>query len=57
MTYSESAKDVTIDLDRAAEELKRHGFGPDSYEFALFFTDVIVKKTYKAKDVLAWLGY
>jgi hypothetical protein len=57
MTYSESAKDVTIDLERAAMELKRHGIEPDSYEFALFFSEMCVKKTYKASDVLAWLGY
>jgi hypothetical protein len=57
MTYSESAKDVTIDLDRAMKELKRHGIEPDSYLVTYFFNDLGKKDTYRAADVLAWIGY
>ena len=56
MTYSESAKDVTIDLARAMQELKRHGID-SATDIALFFADMGDKKEYKAKAVLVWLGY
>ena len=54
MTYSESAKGVTISKARVLEELKRHGVEGD---WSLFLSDMGDKQEYKAKAVLVWLGY
>lgn len=55
MTYSESARGITISQERAVGELHRHGCGPDDVQ--LFFIEMGEADTYKASDVLAWLGY
>ena len=55
MTYSESAKGVTITRKRAIVELKRHGV-PAS-EWPDFYRELGYARTYTASAVLAWLGY
>jgi hypothetical protein len=55
MTYSESAKGVTISLERATQELVAHGCTPE--EVAEFMSDMGGGTSFKASDVLAWLGY
>lgn len=51
-TYSESAKGVKINAARAALEVKRHGLDPED-----FFNECGRRTTYKASDVMNWLGY
>lgn len=52
MTYSESAQGVVITQVRAIKEVKNHGC-----DIVEFFEDMGVCETYKAEDVLGWLGY
>lgn len=52
MTYSESAKGLTICAKRAAQEIRKHGLDP-----AEFFADCGNRKFYAARSVLNWLGY
>lgn len=56
MTYSESAKRVTITADRAKQELAKHG-SDQPHDWQAFVEDMGDKPTYKASDVLEWLGY
>ncbi len=53
MDYYESAESIIITRARAVEELKNHG----CVEIKLFFQEVGFLKTYRAQDVLNWLGY
>ena len=53
MDYYESAEGIIITRARAVEELKNHG----CVEIKLFFQEVGFLKTYRAQDVLNWLGY
>lgn len=55
MTYSESAKNVTITRRRAVQELAHHGMS--RREIAAFFEALGVHEYYNAGDVLLWLGY
>ena len=52
MTYSDSAKGMTICPKRAAQEIRKHGVDP-----AEFFAEFGNRKFYAASAVLAWLGY
>lgn len=58
MTYSESARGITISRQRAIQELKRHGIDetcqPDFAEFEAWIGD---RETISATRVLEWLGY
>jgi hypothetical protein len=55
-TYSESARGIVISHDRAIVELRMHGLSdPDS--IAAFHAECGMRASYKASDVLAWLGY
>ena len=54
MTYSESAKGMTISKARAYKELQSHGLEGD---WELFLEDCGNSEEYKASDVLSWLGY
>lgn len=56
MTYSQSAKGVTISRARALKELRDHGLCCPS-DFAQFDADMGVSETYQAHHVLHWLGY
>ena len=51
-TYSESAKGITITYSRAIQEVKKH-----QVSVSEFIDDMGKHKTYKASEVLAWLGY
>lgn len=51
--YFESAEDMTITRDRALLELKKHNI-VDPTEF---YEQMGCHETYKAEDVLQWLGY
>lgn len=53
MTYSESAKGLTITHERAVEELKRHGISL----LDQFHEDMGKQEHYDAYEVLEWLGY
>lgn len=53
MTYSESAKGITITRDRALAELRKHSI-TDASEF---FAEMGDKPVYSASSVLDWLGY
>ena len=56
MTYSESARGATITKERALRELANHGvFHP--LDMADFFATCGDRPTYRAEDVLGWLGY
>jgi len=56
MTYSESAQGITITKKRALKELAKHGLDlPCAHQE--FFADMGNHSTYKAEDVLSWLGY
>ena len=57
MDYYESAEETTITRGRALEELMNHGIDVNSDEILLFNLELGEKETYKAQDVLAWLGY
>ena len=52
MSYYESAKGQTITRKRAIHEIERHGCNPQE-----FLSEVGDRDTYKATDVLHWLGY
>ena len=52
MTYSESAKGITITLNRALKEVDSHGACAEA-----FLKDLGEHAAYKASDVLRWLGY
>jgi len=54
MNYSESAEGQIISNDRAIEEIEAHGALAD---LELFYQDCGRHETYRAEDVLAWLGY
>jgi hypothetical protein len=54
MSYFESAKGQTITHDRAIQEIKKHGSLAD---LADFYKECGKRETYKAEDVLIWLGY
>lgn len=56
MTYSESAKGITISKRRALQELAAHGLA-DQRDIDIFFADMGDRETYKASEVLDWLGY
>lgn len=56
MTYSESAKGLTITAARAKQELAKHG-STEAHDWAAFLEDMGDKPTYKASAVLEWLGY
>lgn len=56
MTYSESAKGVTITRARALRELEAHGLTSPA-DVAQFFADMGYAATYAAHKVLRWLGY
>jgi len=53
MDYYESAKGLTITRKRACQELKAHGL----VDLNEFFDELGFRATYKAQDVLEWLGY
>ena len=53
MTYSESAKGVTITRARAIKELRDHGCDTSSD----FLAEMGDHDTYDAHAVLVWLGY
>ena len=54
MTYSESAQGITITHDRALQEIAKHHALADLQEF---YREYGKRETYKATDVLVWLGY
>lgn len=56
MTYSDSARGVTITRTRAMQELRNHGVC-DPADFAQFDADMGIRATYAAHKVLHWLGY
>ena len=56
MTYSESAKGVTITRARAMQELAHHGMTSPA-DVAQFFADMGYAANYAAHKVLRWLGY
>ena len=56
MTYSESAKGVTITHARALQELRSHGV-TDAQDIADFHAMLGEHPTYNARAVLTWLGY
>jgi len=51
-TYSGSAKGLTISRERAMIEVRNHNGDPQE-----MLADLGVKDTYRATDVLNWLGY
>ena len=51
--YYESAEGLTITRERACQELKAHGL----VDLNEFFNELGFHTTYKAQDVLEWLGY
>lgn len=55
-TYFTSAEGVMITRRRALAELRRHGLCHKD-DFAAFFAECGVRKTYHAQRVLRWLGY
>ena len=56
MTYYESAEGITITRARALQELRKHGVEHPS-DIAEFDAEVGIKSTYRAHEVLHWLGY
>jgi hypothetical protein len=52
MTYSQSAKGLTISRARAIQECRSHGADPQE-----MFNDLGDRETYSATEVLNWLGY
>ena len=56
MTYSESARGVTITHARAIQELRSHGV-TDADDIADFHAMCGNHATYNARAVLTWLGY
>jgi len=54
MLYFESAFGQIITHERALQEIKKHGSIQDLQDFYRLYGK---KKTYKAQDVLIWLGY
>ena len=52
MDYYESAEGEVISQRRARREVEAHGL-----DFDEMLDELGVKSTYKAQDVLAWLGY
>jgi hypothetical protein len=52
--YYESAEGRIISLDRALVEVRKHGL---LGELDDFFKTHGVRQSYKAQDVLIWLGY
>lgn len=52
MDYYESASDEVISQRRAQKEVEAHGL-----DFDEMLDELGVKPTYKAEDVLDWLGY
>jgi hypothetical protein len=56
MTYSDSAKGVTITKARALQELAHHGLTHPS-DVAQFLADMGDAATYAAHKVMRWLGY
>ena len=53
LTYLESSEGINITKNRALKELKDHGV----LDYVDFFKELGNKKTYKAIDVLLFLGY
>lgn len=53
MSYYDSAEGIEITRSRALVELSRHGISDPSE----FFAELGIRETYRAQDVLAWLGY
>ena len=56
MTYSDSAKGVTITKARALQELAHHGL-TNPADVAQFLADMGDAAHYAAHKVLRWLGY
>lgn len=56
LTYSQSAKGVTITHARALTELRTHGL-TDAEDIADFHASLGEHPTYNAHAVLVWLGY
>lgn len=56
MTYLDSAQGVTITRARALQELKKHGVC-DQLDFDDFDACLGIRPTYRAQEVLHWLGY
>jgi len=54
MDYFESAQGITITHERALREIAKHGALADLPEF---YKEYGKRETYKATDVLVWLGY
>jgi hypothetical protein len=52
MDYYESAKGLTISKKRAIDEVVEHGVSVPE-----FLKDLGDRETYKATEVLQWLGY
>ena len=52
MNYYESAKNLVISYDRAIKEVLAHGADIDE-----FIADMGKHSSYKAQQVLNWLGY
>lgn len=56
MTYSESARGLSISRERALREIADHGvFHPEDIDD--FFSTLGDHQNYDAEDVLVWLGY
>jgi len=55
MTYLESSEDIIISRERALQELQSHG-GDDELKVS-FLEEMGFSDTYRAEDVLIWLGY
>jgi len=53
MEYYDSAENLIITRERACQELKAHGV----VNLHEFFEELGFHDTYKAQDVLEWLGY
>jgi hypothetical protein len=54
MDYFTSAKGMMITHDRALQEIAKHGALADLPEF---YREYGKRETYKATDILVWLGY
>lgn len=57
MTYSESARGITISRKRAFQEIQCHGITADMEEYSDFNAWLNGREAVDAHDVLAWLGY
>ena len=56
MSYLESSEGVVITRARALQELRKHGVC-DPLDFDDFDACLGIRQTYRAHEVLFWLGY